>query len=557
MSDRGIRQHVEINAPAMRSGAIDYPGLLRAGLEELDFYDSRRHLYTLAGADLVVDIRIRAAALRERGLRRGDRVAMTAASDEEYLATLLAVLLLGAVPCAIAPPPTPSRPDSAGVAHLRAALEVLSPAVVIAQPRVMVAVVHPNVLAYDQLGDANPIEWELLSTAHPADVHHIQLTSGSTSAPKAVVLTHGNVVHNASAIAYGTRASRRRDRVFSWLPFYHDMGFIQVLAALLYGLRVGVMTPMGFLRDPISWLRHMSHHGSTHTAGPPFAYRAVSDAIGRGDPLVDVDLSSLRHAYVGAEPIPYPVVCDVTARLGLLGMRNDVLVPCYGMAETVLATSIALQPYPPGETVFGRVYGRRSPENGQLVVSCGRPVDGLRLRVLSAEGEVLADGAVGDIQVSGPSVMRGYLRPDGGVVAPEGGWHSTGDRGYLDGGELFVVGRRKEMLIVRGRNFPPYDVERQIDQLSGAGGVSVVFTVQDERRARESVVAVVGTRAAAREYEGLRSRVAGGVRAAFGFSLDDVVVVPARAIPRTTSGKRQRLKVREAYLSGLLSPAGG
>lgn len=98
---------MEINAPAMRSGAIDYPGLLRAGLEELDFYDSRRHLYTRAGADLVVDIRIRAAALRERGLRRGDRVAMTAASDEEYLATLLAVLLLGAVPCAIAPPPTP------------------------------------------------------------------------------------------------------------------------------------------------------------------------------------------------------------------------------------------------------------------------------------------------------------------------------------------------------------------------------------------------------------------------------------------------------------------
>ncbi|MGC7299611.1 AMP-binding protein, partial [Mycobacteroides abscessus subsp. massiliense] len=98
--------------------------------------------------------------------------------------------------------------------------------------------------------------------------------------------------------------------------------------------------------------------------------------------------------------------------LRLLGMRNDVLVPCYGMAETVLATSIALQPYPPGETAFGRVYGRRSPENGQLVVSCGRPVDGLRLRVLSSDGEVLADGAVGDIQVSGPSVMRGYLRPD-------------------------------------------------------------------------------------------------------------------------------------------------
>lgn len=553
MSDIAIRQHVEMNAPAMASGAIDYAMLLASELEQIDFYDSRSHLYTLPAVNLVLTTRIRAAALSARGLHRGDRVAMIAASDEEYLTTLLAVLLLGAVPCAIAPPPTPSRPDSAGVAHLGAALGVLNPAMVIAQPRVAVAVAHPVVVTYDELSDADPIDLQRCSRPAPGDIHHIQLTSGSTSAPKAVLLTHGNVVHNASTIAYGTRALRGRDRVFSWLPFYHDMGFIQVLAALLYGLRVGVMTPMGFLRDPMSWLRHMSQHGSTHTAGPPFAYRAVSEAISRGGAPADLDLSALRHAYVGAEPIPLSVLSEVTERLAPLGMRTDVLVPCYGMAETVLATTVALQPCVPDVSSFGRVRVGSRPDDHQLVVSCGQVVDGLELRIVSPVGALSPDGAVGDIQVRGPSVMLGYLTADGGVATPADGWHDTGDRGFLAEGELFVVGRHKEMLIVRGRNFPPYDIEREIDGICGAGGVSVVFSLRDEKRARESVIAVVGTRAAADEHEELRTRIASGVRAAFGFSLDEVVLVPARTIPRTTSGKRQRLTVREAYRAGSLS----
>lgn len=552
MSDLAIRQHVGANAPAMASGAIDYAALLRSELEQVDFYDSRSHLHTLSAADLVLTSRIRAAALAARGLRHGDRVAMIAANDEEYLTTLLAVLLLGAVPCALAPPQTPQRPESSGVAHLNAALGVVSPAMVIAPPRIAVAITHPNVSMYGELIDADPIDWQRCSRSKPDDVHHIQLTSGSTSAPRAVLLTHGNVVHNTSAIAYGTRALRGRDRVFSWLPFYHDMGFIQVLAALLYGLRVGVMTPMGFLRDPVSWVRHMSHHGSTHTAGPPFAYRAVFEAIARSGTPTDVDLSALRHAYVGAEPIPYSVMRDVTERLVPLGMRTDVLVPCYGMAETVLATTVALQPCSADASSFGRVRVGDSPDDGLPVVSCGQVVDGLRLRIVTPDGELSPDGAVGDIQVLGPSVMLGYLNPDGGVAAPEDGWHDTGDRGFLAGGELFVVGRHKEMLIVRGRNFPPYDVEREIDGLSGAGGVSVVFSMRDEQRARESVIAVVGTRASSDEYDELRVRIAGGVRAAFGFSLDEVVLVPARTIPRTTSGKRQRLRVREAYRNGSL-----
>lgn len=325
-----------------------------------------------------------------------------------------------------------------------------------------------------------------------------------------------------------------------------------MLAALLYGLRIGVMTPMGFLRDPVSWLRHMSQHGSTHTAGPPFAYRAVAEAISRGGSIADVDLSSLRHAYVGAEPIAFSVLREVTERFAPLGMRTDVLVPCYGMAETVLATTVALQAGMSDAPSFGRVRVGRGPDDGEPVVSCGKVVDGLELRIVTPVGARSSDGTVGDIQVRGPSVMAGYLTADGGVATPVGGWHDTGDRGFLTDGELFVVGRHKEMLIVRGRNFPPYDIEREIDSMSGAGGVSVVFSLRDEQRARESVIAVVGTRAAVDEYAELRTRIAGGVRAAFGFSLDEVVVVPARTIPRTTSGKRQRLMVREAYRAGSL-----
>ena len=220
-----------------------------------------------------------------------------------------------------------------------------------------------------------------------------------------------------------------------------------------------------------------------------------------------------------------------------------MIIPCYGMAETVLATTLCQNKNPTTDTSFGRV--RWTTYDGRRVVSCGVPVDGVSLRVNGVAGEA------GAIEVHGSSVMAGYLTTRG-LDAPPAGWHDTGDVGLLIDDELYVVGRTKEMLIVRGRNIPPYDIERAIEEHPlVSAGASAVFSYQGE--VTEQVVAVVETKAKPGEWQGIQSEVGAAVRQAFGLSLTDVVVVPRGRIPRTTSGKRQRQALRGAYLSGHLT----
>jgi acyl-CoA synthetase (AMP-forming)/AMP-acid ligase II len=300
----------------------------------------------------------------------------------------------------------------------------------------------------------------------------------------------------------------------------------------------------------------MTHHGSTFTAGPTFAYRAAADALARsagGAPAID--LGALRYAYVGAEPIPYVTLRHFTDSFAPLGLRSDVLIPCYGMAESVLATTLALAPAPEGPGNFGRVRVLATDAAHPPLVSCGPPIEGMRLSVVDTDGVEVSPGTVGEIRISGPSVMIGYQQPDGTVSPPRDGWHDTGDRGFLSDGELFVVGRSKEMLIIRGRNLPPYDVERSIEELPDVGpGQAVVFCVPDTAGGAECVVAVLATGVNDPERRRqLRTEVTTRVREVFGFSLDDVVLVAKTAIPRTTSGKIQRLTVRELYVSDSLS----
>ncbi|MCB0923685.1 MAG: AMP-binding protein [Mycobacterium sp.] len=550
------------NAPALAAGVVDYDRLLRDYQGWIDFFDSRDHLATLPGSALAGKVYDRARALAEHDLGPGDRIVMVATNDEQYLTTLLAVFLLGGVPCAVAPPPAPSREDSAGVQHLRAAIGVLDPEIVLGPAPVAAALPSAGMVSYAELdsGDGpstgHPVPTWDRPPPRPGDLHHVQLTSGSTAAPKAVLLTHANVAHNLGVLAHAVRADVRHDRMFSWLPMYHDMGLVQVLGGLVYGAPIGLMSPLGFLRDPLSWVRHMSAHRSTVTAGPTFAYRAVTDALERSTrPLGAsgrIDLSALRHAFVGAEPVVAATLKRFTESFAPMGLQPSALVPCYGMAESVLAVTLALQPAPEAPGNFGRVRTVGYEDSIAASVSCGSPVDGMQISVVDPSGTQVQPGEVGDIHVSGPSLMAGYRERDGTVSRPPNGWHDTGDRGFLRDGELFVVGRSKEMLIIRGRNMPPYDVERTIGDIPAVGpGQAVVFSTPDEASGRERVVAVVASGATdAAVKRRIREDAASRVREVFGFSLDDIVVIPKSGIPRTTSGKIQRLTVAQIYRSG-------
>ncbi|MEV4811434.1 AMP-binding protein [Micromonospora avicenniae] len=548
--------------------AVDYRTIADHG-PPIGFFDSRTMTAELARNALLADARSAAAGIADHGIHRGDRILLLAPTSPDYLTVLMACLLTGIAPCTVAPPPKPADTASAGVRHLHAAIAAVRPAAVIVADTHLAEAVPKGVpaLHLDQLRRRGTLPAGDLPEPDPELIHHIQLTSGSTSAPKAVLLTHANVAANLAALAAATELQPDRDAIFSWLPLYHDMGLVQVLLALSRGIGLDLMPPVAFLRDPLSWLRHLGDRGATMTAAPPFAYRTTADRhTRRPDPRLH--LSTLRQAYVGAEPIPVGVLQDFQHTFTPHGLGDNVLIPCYGMAETVLATALALDAAPSSETSFGRVrwrhFDRASLDDAHIaapaipgrptrsIVSCGTVVPGLTVRITDDSDREIREGQVGTIHVRGTSVMAGYLTPDG-VDAPPGGWHDTGDLGVRHDGDLYVVGRRKEMLIVRGRNLPPYDVEAVIEEHPHIGaGNSAVFSCPTEDQGTEPVVAAIETRVATPDWPALRTAVATAVRDVFGLSLTEVIVLPRGGIPRTTSGKRQRAALRDAYLAGRL-----
>jgi fatty-acyl-CoA synthase len=515
---------------------VDY----RIDYAPVGFLDSTGLTDEVTGAELTDRARAAAAGLAHNGVRFGDRVVIVEPTNVDYLAVLLGCLLSGVVPATVASPSKPDDPASAGVAHLHAAIEVLRPVAVVTSDTRLAVPDGVLLLTIDELRRHGRLPWRVLPRPEPEQPHHIQLTSGSTSAPKAALLTHGNMAANLSALHAAMDFTPHHDRVTSWCPLYHDMGLILMLAGLTASAPVDLMPPTAFVRDPVSWLRHMADRGTAVTAAPPFAYRVAADRfIAKGGPALD--LSALRQAYVGAEPIAVGVLQHFQQTFADHGLAEDTLLPCYGMAETVVATTLCLNKNATTDTSFGRVRWREF--EGRQVVSCGVPVDGLSLRVDAAEGEA------GPIEVRGSSVMAGYLTADG-LAAPPDGWHDTGDLGLVVDDELYVVGRTKEMLIVRGRNIPPYDIERAIEEHPLVTS-SAAFSYDGD--VTEQVVAVVETKAKPGEWHRIQAEVGLTVRQVFGLSLTDVVVVPRGGIPRTTSGKRQRQTLRAKYLAGHLT----
>ncbi|HYQ67828.1 AMP-binding protein [Actinophytocola sp.] len=519
---------------------VDY----RFDYATVGFLDTAGLTAELTGAELTERGRSAAAGLAHNGIGFQDRVIIVEPTGPDYLAVLLGCLLSGVVPATVAAPPKPDDPTSAGARHLRAAIDVIRPAAVITSDTRLAASVP--VLTVDDLRRHGRAPWRTLRRPEPGQWHHIQLTSGSTSAPKAAVLTHANVAANLHALHAAFALAPHRDRVTSWLPLYHDMGLMLMLIGLTAGACVDLMPPTSFVRDPVSWLRHMADRRTAVTSAPPFAYRVAAD---RFKGATDLDLSALRQAYVGAEPIAVGVLRHFQDTFSEYGLAEDTLAPCYGMAETVVATTLCQTKHATTDTSFGRVRWQefQAPSRDELqptrqIVSCGQSIEGLTLRVDAPDGEV------GEIEVGGSSVMAGYLTTEG-LNVPPGGFHDTGDLGMVVDGELYVVGRTKEMLIVRGRNIPPYDIERTIEE-HPAASLAAVFSYHGDTTVTEQVVAVVETRAKPGEWPRLRTEVATAVRQAFGLSLADVVVLPRGGIPRTTSGKRQRQAVRAAYLSG-------
>lgn len=376
----------------------------------------------------------------------------------------------------------------------------------------------------------------------------LQLTSGSTAEPKAVRITHGNLHANIGGMVTAARLDVERDVMVSWLPLFHDMGMVGFLTIpMVTGLELVKVTPVDFLSRPLLWAELVSRHGGTVTAAPNFAYAVLARRLARAEgPL---DLSTLRIALNGAEPIDPAAVEEFVAAGARFGLRPGSVLAAYGMAETALGVSFA-----PVETGLAvdeidadelEAHRRATPGTGRRFPRLGPPLPGIEVRVVGEGGAVLGEREVGVLQLRGESVTPGYLTVDGPVAAQDAdGWLDTGDEGYLTGGEVVVCGRRKDVIIMGGRNIYPTDIERAAsaaDDVRAGNAVAVRVGAGEDRHRESFVVAVESRRAGDPEAEAvIRKDVTRRVVSAVGVRPADVVVLGPGTLPKTPSGKLRR-----------------
>jgi acyl-CoA synthetase (AMP-forming)/AMP-acid ligase II len=511
------------------------------------------------------------SALEARSVKRGDRVLLVLPTSYEFILAFFAVQRLGAIPVPSYPPALLEKAEIAlqRIVHIARHAE----ASLCLTNKLLLPLLGSLGKQVESLRDIAAVERLLEHRASSAakaraqaeDAAFIQYTSGSTGNPKGVLLSHHNLVSNIHAAGLGLRVNRNDVNV-SWLPLYHDMGLIGgLLFAFYWRLPCVLMSPTAFLLQPVRWLRAIQDYDGTLSAAPNFAYGLCTKRV-RARDRAGLDLSSWRCALNGAEPVNLRTVREFVAAFAPHGLRAEAIYPVYGLAESTVAVTFPN----PGEPLrwksvdraeLTQGFIREVPEGdprGTALVGCGRAVPGHEVGVVDARGNTVAPGEVGHVIARGPSLMQGYFDdPHATESVLRDGWLWTGDLGFTDpDGVLFIAGRAKDIIIVRGKNHYAEDVERVVERVEGVRQSGcVAFAIYDEEQAADLVVAICESKVSDElEREALVARVAEAVSAGCGLVLDEVVLVPPGTLPKTSSGKRQRALCRERYLADELIP---
>jgi fatty-acyl-CoA synthase len=508
--------------------------------------------------DIAAEAERRGAHLVERGLRKGDRIALVLPEGEQFVLSFLGALFAGVVPVPIYPQLSFKNIEGYHdtVAHIvRASGATMLLTTAATRPYVEPVAARVSALAsivtVDELDGVAPA---LRVDVRPDDLAFLQFTSGSTSRPKGVMVTHGNLRANAEAfMVHGLDRDPAVDKGVSWLPLFHDMGLIGFVVGPLFTNVPCVFLPTAsFVRAPRLWLDKIHEHRGTITYAPNFAYALVAKRM-RDRDVDGLDLSCLRIAGCGAEPIQARSLRDFAQRLAPAGFDPRAFLPSYGMAEATLAiTFVPLRDGLKTEVT----------DLGNELVDCGVPFPAHEIAIVDEAGARLAEREVGQIVARGPSVTPGYFnepeltaqtyRSLPGEPGDAGPWLHTGDLGYVASGRLFVCGRVKDIVIVRGRNYYPSDIEWAVSELPGVRrGNAVAFGVNVDGQ-EQLVICCEG---AAADAAAIRDATAACVTAQFGLTVHEVVVAQLASLPRTSSGKPQRRKTREMYLDGTLPRA--
>lgn len=504
-----------------------------------------------------------AADLQAKGIRPGDHVAILGPTTRHLVTAIQATWLCGA---AVVVLPLPMRMSSIEdfVAQTRRRIAGADSDLLLIDhqlaPFIEPIPSDPPMFRLDELRGDAAVYGEVVDD--PDRIAILQFTSGSTSDPKGVVIPVHTLCANLDACAQAGKLNED-DVIVSWLPLYHDMGLVGMLTLpMTTGVPLVLAAPQDFTAAPRRWMEWLSNYRGTVTAGPNFAWVLATRALNRMNPI---DLSPLRVALNGAEPVDPDQVEAFVAAGARHGMRPGCIFPAYGMAELAIGGAF---PEPMTglrvDAVDRRVleterYAAPSDPAGDGVrrlVKLGRPVPGLQMRVVDPDnGDALAEREVGELEIRGTSVTPGYYkRPDINGELFHDGWMRTGDLAYLVDGELVICGRIKDVIIVGGRNVFPEDIERAVAQVDGVRAGNVIAFGMDAKRGSQQVVVAAEVKVEDITMESVRREIGAEVRHAVGLPAREIILVSPGSLPKTSSGKLQRALCRRRWDAGELEP---
>jgi acetylornithine/succinyldiaminopimelate/putrescine aminotransferase/acyl-CoA synthetase (AMP-forming)/AMP-acid ligase II/predicted amino acid dehydrogenase/acyl carrier protein len=550
--------------------------LLRDRAQELP--DSRAYTFLSGGAETEsltfsqLDQRARAIGARLQELRAsGERAVLLYPPGTEYVSAFFGCLAGGAV----AVPAYPPRMNR-NLQRLEAILEDARPKVVLTTEAVRRQIgnrldsspysANLDWVVTDQVPAGNADGW--IDPLVDADtLAFLQYTSASTSTPKGVMVSHGNILHNQilmkEAVQHGPTTV-----IVSWLPLFHDMGLISVVLASLYnGIPCYLMSPADFLKRPLTWLETIARYRGTCSGSPDFGFQLCVDRIGPTE-REGLDLSSWRVAFNGSEPVRAETLVSFAKTFASCGFKSEAMFPCYGLAEHTLF--VAGRFYERAQTFSRKSLEEHRPlpdTDGQCshLVSCGAPLFDAKLIIADPDTRRLCpQGVIGEIWLASPSVAQGYWnQPEASKQSFQarledgsGPFFRTGDLGFLHDGDVYITGRLKDLIIIRGRNLIPQDIEQTVERCDPVIRPAFVAAVSVDGDGAEKLVVVAEVRREARrdvDTAELMARIRSAVAAEYEVNVSAVALLRPGTLPKTSSGKTQRARVRRSFLADELS----
>lgn len=510
----------------------------------ITFFKNKNEFYFKPYTDLLDDSRKYAQTLIQSGIRKGVRVAVMLPSDEQFILLFFACLQIGAIPSAIYPPVRLGRLDDWNATLIKQ-LEAIKPVILLTNEQIKPFLGNKDIYQHLKLGISVPkmshlghFETEL------NDIAFIQFSSGTTGSPKPVYLSHKAVLTNIEQIVETLPPVEDIEHTCcSWLPLYHDMGLVGgMLSSIQQMANLVLIRPEQFLARPVTWFEAITKFKITVTLAPNFAFGLCLKRIDL-EKFSELDLSSLMVTMCGAEMVHPKTLKDFGSKFTKIGFNNSSLLPVYGMAEATLAVTF----HQGGNRKRWFTFDKEQLESGRAVLSevgvelasLGMPLRDVQIKIVKEE-QTLEDSLVGEVLIKSPSL---FTRIDNREA---GEWYQTGDLGFIFDGELFIVGRKKDMIIHLGRNIDPTQIERVADNLSAVRkGCSAAVSIYSHEEGKEEIVLFVESDQIS---EDLQHEIEQEVLGALGLKIRAVIFSPG-TIYRTSSGKIQRQKTLQKFLS--------